>query len=317
MTRFGSNRRTRGRGVGILNHIGNDVSGVDARDVDGALRASGLDWRVERRPVYHESPSGILTRDERSVALVRSDTGEVFGYASPRYVPAQNREIMSLFSEVLGGLGLAWDRAGANRDGSLVFCLATIATIAINGEEHTLHLLMQNGHDTTAAFRVGVAWTRIVCANQLPGLERANNAVRLRHNSVAIRDLSGIVSGIARTIEAGRTQAATFERLSITRGDVAPIIDAVYPLGGATDGALRARETVRGLYEGQGIALGRGSLWDAVHAVTEYEDHHAPRRSDESGIWGAGAQRKALALETAVALLDGSPAPRVIEGTVD
>ena len=314
--RFGSGRRMRPSGVGILSAIGQDVSRVDARDVDGFLQAARLDWEVQPRRVYTASPSGVLTEDEGARALVRADTGAVFGYVSDGFRPVQNREIATLFASAFEAMGLQWQRAGSIRGGAVIFALAKVATLNVSGDLNELWIMLSNGHDGTAALRVAVSFQRIVCANQLPGLEKSGQATRLRHTIDGVRDLNRLVEATRRSIETGRRQAESFEVLASTRGDINAILDRVYPLGEnpsrGDDGRMRARETIRSLYR-QGKGNRGETMWDAVNGVTEWEDHHAPRRSDESGLWGAGAQRKALAFETALSLCN---AGNIIEGVL-
>lgn len=310
-------RRMRGAGVGILENVGRDVSAIPAKDgAEALLNAAGLRWEIEKREVFTKTPGGDLVRDDRAVALTRSDTGDVFGYASPGYRPAQNAELAALYAGLLGELGLQWHRAGAVAGGRTIFVLARIATVpVVKGDDSELWLLLQNGHDTTGALRAGVTFNRLYCSNQMPALERDGNAARFRHNSVGIRDLGMIANRIRAAIGAGKDDVEAF-RLLASRPckTIEPLLDAVYPLSGTGESGiaktnasrLRTREAVAELFDGRGKGIDvpgvRGTLWAAFNAITEYEDHHAPRRSDESALFGASGQRKAHALKAALAL---------------
>jgi phage/plasmid-like protein (TIGR03299 family) len=308
-----SSRLRRG-GVGILANVGRDVSAIPAKGgANALLTAAGLDWEVQKREVFVRAPSGELVHDEHAVALTRSDTGQIFGYASPAYQPAQNRELAELYSGLLGELGLQWQRAGFVRGGSTIFVLAKVVDVPIvKGDESEMFLLLQNGHDTTSALKAAVTFNRLFCANQLPTLEREGNAARFRHNGLGIRDLATVVNRIRGAIEAGKSDAEAFRLLASRQcSRITPLLDAIYPVTDA-DGKragsarLKARDQITELFDGKGAGLDvpgvRGTWWAAFNAITEYEDHHASRRSDESALFGAAGQRKVKALEAAIKL---------------
>lgn len=313
-----SHRRARGAGVGILASVGRDVSAVPVDNAERLLDAAGLRWEIERREVFTKAPSGELVRDERAVALTRGDTGDVFGYASPGYQPAQNAIVAQMFAGALAGLGLRWQRAGSINGGRTIFVLAKVVDVpVVKGDESEMFLLLQNGHDTTGALRAGVTFNRLFCANQFPALERDGNAMRFRHNGTGISDLAGIIDRIGKSIEAGKEDAEAFRLLASRQCKrIDPLLDAVFPIprledgktdtGRANAGRLRARDKIAELFDGEGKGLKHpgvaGTLWAAYQAVVEYEDHFAPRRSDESGLFGASAQRKTLALKSALKL---------------
>lgn len=141
---------------------------------------AGINWRVVMRELgllvrVHESDglreysNGGGIGDYR--AIVREDTGAVFGVASKGYKPVQNVELAEFFDRFAAVNGLKIDTVGTIRGGSRVWALARhpglVGTVgpASAGDEITSFAMLAAGHDTTFGVRALNTAVRVVCAN--------------------------------------------------------------------------------------------------------------------------------------------------------
>lgn len=134
-----------------------------------AMRIGGLDFDVLPRPAgylrnaaWHVAPGRI--------ALVREDTGAVYGYASEDYTPVQYREAF----EFVDGINPEYVAAGALKDGRQGFLVAKLPSkyqimLNLHGTEdpHELYVLLRTSHDLTHGVEVILTTLRGKCMNML------------------------------------------------------------------------------------------------------------------------------------------------------
>ena len=77
-----------------------------------AIEFAGLDYTVEKRPLYTLNNPDFLTGEERSpnklkvsnfFATVRSDTDQILGIVGKDYQIVQNKDAFSFFDAIVGG----------------------------------------------------------------------------------------------------------------------------------------------------------------------------------------------------------------------
>ena len=136
--------------------------------------ASGLDWRVDKKPLYIEGAEGT---DERTyervndwVATVRSSDGKGLGVVGESYQVIQNKEMFE-FAEALSATGgVRFHTAGSLYGGRRVWALAEVTSATfevVKGDSVVPYLLLASSHDGSLAFQA--LWTaiRVVCNNTL------------------------------------------------------------------------------------------------------------------------------------------------------
>ena len=89
---------------------------------DEAMKAAGLDWEVEMKPVYLEG--GIEIPNKK--ATVRKDTGEVFGVFTDRYTPLQNSTFGDFMDAVVNVGEANYHTAGSILGGRKVWALVKL-----------------------------------------------------------------------------------------------------------------------------------------------------------------------------------------------
>jgi len=278
-----------------------------APTVREAFRLAGLGWRVERSPIYIDRaaviPSGSnpvdldgpasadLYRSPDKVALVRSDTADVFEVVGKGYEVFQNDEL----ADLVEGLSRAKatqlaETAGSLRGGRNVFALVPRGEYLADGAGGSdlvrNFLLFSNSHDGTGSLIILPTEVRVVCANTLA---MATAGVRIRHTLNARDRVAEAVAAMNVLDKAAGERRTTVQRLAstpMTEEDRRIFFLKVYErafgaLRGtpttATDRAAheRAQETIGSWLANLDSArtYQTGTVWHAFNAVTEWSDH--------------------------------------------
>lgn len=193
-----------------------DTNGDKGLTVEVALKESGLDWEVEKSPIYAHLESGIeeltagatvgeylQTIGER-YAVQRQTDGAVLGVVGKTWQPVQNHEGFEILADTMQvgpefGMPMWIEAAGALDGGKKVWVLAHLdKDIQIAGEAYSSYLLFVNGHDGRTSVIACATDVRVVCQNtvdmaigQAKNLKRVGDMkigdrqVRVRHTTKA------------------------------------------------------------------------------------------------------------------------------------
>jgi phage/plasmid-like protein (TIGR03299 family) len=277
--------------------FGTKVDGL--QKADAAIAAAGLDWPVEKRPLFYRDPTnpkGTIKRIDERVATVRMTDGKYLGVVSPAYEIVQNNRAFDIGDAIVDTGAAKYETAGSLREGRVIFISMEIPkTVKVPGDDGEIrpYLLLVNSHDGSFAFRGAVTPIRAVCANTVNmALGAAKSEFRLRHTR-------GIEQKIA---EAQRALGLTFEYLDrfekvaekmmltkIDRRDVLRTIATVFPIkdvnpmklsadelkrvidaSGATSPALKALAMYDSSPNLENI---RGTAWGVYNGIAEYLDY--------------------------------------------
>lgn len=314
----------------------------EAPSTADAIRAAGLDWSVEKRPLY--------LADGRSVdafATVRASDGRILGdHVGPGYTILQNSEAFAWFDPFVVSSQATLETAGSLRKGAVVWVLARLArrasVIVPKADDRVeKYLLLSNSHDGTLAVRVGFSPIRVVCANTLAmaHTDGASALLRVKHTSNLASALDAIrdtINGADRKFESTAEQYRQLAARDISARDLDRYVSRVFeaPEVGVSataagnvlafarravreaekesrsDKYARERfETIERLFRhgrGNDMPGVRGTWWAAYNGVTEYLQYERPRSTPESRIdslaFGGAAATSRRALATALEL---------------
>lgn len=288
-----------------------------------ALVASGLDWRVEKQPIYTNTMNGTVMLD-RHFANVRQDTQEVLGVVGSDYCILQNKDAFRFCDALVGEAAAMYHTAGALGNGEIIWILAKLPKhIKIkNKDDIENFLLFSHRHDGKQRVRVMFTPIRVVCQNTLnQAISGNNNTAFIQHRSgmglklQQVRDQIGIVY----------KQMDMFEELSNKMAEkqikVSEFKDYLGKLNLATDAEMKEQQMLRrmiveeelsALFEfgpGAQYNSAKGTVWGAYNAVTRYVDFDKPVKSKDpsyratSLLYGSGALLKHRAWQEAVNLI--------------
>lgn len=285
-----------------------------------AITAAGLDWEVQKQPLFTGPERQVRVRDRYAVCrtdrLGEADGGQL-GVVGRDYQPLQNREAFAFLDPVVGEGAAVYHTVGSLRGGRQLWLLAKLpGEIVVAGNDVTeKYLLLSNSHDGSTAVRIGFTPIRVVCQNTLNLALRGMGGLAIRHHAdvlARVRDAHRVLAIAADAYgRIGETMRA-MAGVPMTGGRLEAYLDGLLPL--PEDERLRAgAEQRRGrlaeLFEtGEGNALPgvRGTLWAAYNAVTQWVDRESYTRRQKEPlrtIWfGPGAALKGRAYTLAETL---------------
>lgn len=283
-----------------------------------ALTLAGLDWEVEKQPVFVDSFDGDgFDTVEGAYCIRRTTDGRVVSGSNTvgdYYRPVQNAEGFS-FADHLIGEGAKWHTAGSLEGGKCVWMLARLPIeLQVAGEDHVPFIFLTNRHDGKGAVKVACTPVRIVCANTLAmAVQGAKRSWSARHlsqwdNPEAMAASAAETLGFAvNYFERMAAQAQALVETKMTPSEFGRFLDQLIPLPIATgdtelimsDRSARnlqeKRDAIDAIYRGaENLSNVRGTKWAAYNAVAEWGEWFRPVR--ETKIGNADEQRFSRAM---------------------
>lgn len=298
-----------------------------------ALRFAGLDYKVEKRPLYsvngnYLNQGDILQYTDLEIpnyfATVRSDTDEALGIVGKDYEIVQNVQAFEFFDSIVGGSGgIRYETAGALGKGERIFITAKLPDYIRVGRNDCIekYLFLTTSHDGFGSITAAFTPVRIVCNNTLNAALRNNtNCIRLKHTAnvqdrlkVAHR-LLGLSNQLANEIEGILNHWA---KVRITDTEVKRLIQMAMSPNKETTEVLRMgnlegisslyKNTLENVFE---YAFGsvthqeettKGTLFGAYNAITGYYQNVKGYKDEEtkfkSIMYGTGLAKSQKAFD--------------------
>lgn len=293
--------------------IGKDVERMTAGNVDDVLKAAGLDWQVDQRPLYLGEEvnawdeDGVTRRfiptNQQIVshrANVRSDTGETLAVVGKGYEVFQNRELAELVLAVTEQSETKLVQAGSLDGGRDVFFLLESGGFTLpNADKVKLYHFFGNNHAGLRSINVVPTSHRVFCSNILNAIvaDSAKRGLRIWHTKNLRQRLEQALIALKVSSESALDFQRRCEYLSqrwLTAGQVKDYFDSVYDAEygpkpkldefstkGDKQRLTRRRDTLREWRNNLSKESGRMngnplSAWNALNAVTEWADHQRP-----------------------------------------
>lgn len=279
---------------------------VDSMTSKEAIELSGLDYEVEKVPMYYQEANKILdkttslyfqqvsriTKDGKtninpliqvanSFATVRTDDYTQLGVVGQRYEVIQNIEAFDFFDRIVGEGHAMYETAGALGNGETIFVTAKIPSkMIVAKDEIDKYLLFTNSHDGSSAVNILFTPIRVVCNNTLTAaLRGAKNKYIVRHTISAQEKLKlaeitlGIVSKQSEVLEELFTQ---WSKEYLEDDSIDTILESALGLKRDKEGKLSTRAdnmltSIKDYHEsGIGQSHIRGTKWGVFNAVSGY-----------------------------------------------
>lgn len=251
------------------------TSTIDCKSVADVLRTAGLDYTVEKRPIFLES--GFQIPDK--VATVKADTGDFIGIVSPRYEIYQNKDAFDFIDSVPN---VEFVKAGETRNG-MVYIIGKLPSTTVLGDTFTPHIIFQNSHNGLFNVRATICPLRIVCQNQFAmSFKRMSNTINVKHSA-------RLVSKVEKAQELLKDTAIYMQEFNDTLEELAKIkvgkLDSVYEIIDAffeaskerTERQQKAfeekRKTFINCYNADDNANFTGTALGLVNAFTDFTTH--------------------------------------------
>lgn len=321
------------------NHPGTVILEEFPTEVIPALTASRMAWSVKTVPLgyttVNKGAGFLLGRAKESLAfhvdvapggspimgIIREDTGELLGTATPDYQCFQNIEKFQ-FLEGLLGKELEFVSAGTIKGGRRVYVLAKVPNgMMIGGDKVDRYFFITGGHDGQTGVDIGVSYIRMVCQNTLEmGLASAQHHIHFKH----IGDMEAKAKLAGDMMLMGMEHAKLVQELGnklaavqLGGDEYNDYIKSVYEppvfTPGQTDDMKKRAITryagrldlLRELYGGRTQGNSPYSLWSAYNSVVEHQDWYRGYKpgSDQMLRSFVDTEVKQKALDKAIAFL--------------
>lgn len=277
-------RAWHGLGMALPEHVHTAVDG---------FREIGLDWEERLMPIYASLADGTRVECPEHRAHVRMDTGDVLGVVSEGYRSVSNLELAQFADSLAGEDAVARiETAGSLFGGKRVYALLKMPAFALNrGDEVAPYILVSNGHGGSASFNCYPTSVRVVCNNTLTASERdISKGVRFYHTGSIEEKLKAarVVMGSAKAeLARFQEQCVALSNTDLSSGQMRDFMLMAYSATfgkeptdiGLAEKWLRKREEIvndwllRADSEKQTQFGGGGTVWAALNAVTEWNDH--------------------------------------------
>ena len=173
------------RGEKAWHGLGQYVS--EAMTSEQAIELGGLNYTVEKRPLYAPGWEGTMVEAEGHYGNVRTDTNEILGIVKGRYKIVQNKDAFGFFDAIIDKGEAIFETAGALGKGERIFVTAKLPEdMLVRGEKVEKYNMLTNSHDGTSKIIAGFTPIRVVCNNTLTAaLKNLDNKVSISHTASA------------------------------------------------------------------------------------------------------------------------------------
>lgn len=262
--------------------------------VQEILTAHGLDFRIEKAPMF------ALSKDGNQVpspyfGLINSKTNEVINTVKEGYTVSQNDEIVELVLRGMESFGnaLSVQKAGSLNGGRKVFM-----QLAIEGESKVAHdtikryVTIIDSNDGSTSLSIGIGDLTMSCSNQFAKFY-AKGEAKFRHSASLVDKLKSIPQLIELALSESLKQIEVYNRFASTPVSKALAHDLVKALIGfdrtasvkeLSEKSTRSINIMDKLYSHieREMADKGQNVWGLHSGVTSYTTHEmsVPKRDN-------------------------------------
>lgn len=264
--------------------VGSNISA--ATSVEEALKISGLDYTVEKVPVFLEDgtplPGAFCTKKE--------GTNDTFGVVGSQFEIIQNQEALS-FVDNLVSEGLTFVKAGENH--KMLYLIGKLPSIEVLGDEVTPYLIFQNSHNGSTTLKATIAPLRIVCQNQFNlTFRKAVNKISLRHTKSIkgrLHTAQQVLLQNTEYLSEFQKQALGLAQEKVSKKQVDTLLDGIFEIKPEFNPTqVRRMEEKRdrflSAYQADDNQNFLGTKWGLINAYTDFVTHKPLRKETPQAL---------------------------------
>ena len=261
--------------------------------MEQVLKASGLDYEVEKRPVFFGN-SEIWHGVPNRFATVRTSDNHPYDVVSDKFEIIQNRDAFDFVNYM--GDELAFEKAGETA-GGLVYIIGKLPEVDILGDKFTPHVIFRNGFNGKVKITAAITPLRLVCQNQFNfAFKNAANAITIRHvrNAEAkLEEARETLRMCADYMEQLNEMAEHFAAIKISGDRMERIVKYLFPI--PEDTAINPfkrknledqRAAFLKAHEQEDNRNFHGTAWGLINAYTDFITHKEPAGKREDRFEG-------------------------------
>lgn len=268
------------------------VNVQNAHDLETAIKLSGLDYEVVKRPVKFDTyiqdlnnPSAfasMTTEFPGQFVTIRTDTQKPLGVVGKNYNILQNRDAFDFLDGIIAG-GAKFETAGTfKKNEAASFITVSTEPIKILDDKIDPYILLTNSFDGSGSVRVMFTPIRVFCSNCLAlAIKSAHNKVNIRHsNSLEIRMEQAKKLLLANTNYLHELNTIA-EKLAVTpfsEDAFYEMCKKLYPSNDGDSEIIQVRnlaqiEHLMKAYRQDDLQNFNNTAWKAVQAMADAESH--------------------------------------------
>lgn len=270
---------------------GMGINVENATSMESALKISGLDFEVEKRPVYfsnegkrdkkgHFMPPYIKV--ENMEMTVRTDTNIGLGVVTPKFEILQNRDAFDFLDSLVVG-GAKFETAGLfKKNGAASYVTMSTEPIKILGDDFNPYMMIVNGHDGGTSVRVCITPVRAVCRNTaILALKKATSTVSIHHSKKMYDKLEvakEVLLANSKYMEALKEEAEKLAVTPFSAENFEAMAKKLFPVNQEDSEIIQIRnlamiERLLKAYQEDDLQNFNNTAWKAVQAVSDFESH--------------------------------------------
>ena len=265
-------------------NIGSDIR--KASTVQEALELSGLNYTVEKVPVYLDNglqvPGAFCTK--------REDSDVTYGVVGSQFEIVQNIEGFDFINNMVPE-GLKFLKAGENK--KFIYIIAQLPSIDVLGDEVAPHIIFQNSHSGSTTLKATIAPLRIVCENQFNiTFKKANNKISLRHTKSIkgrLHTAQEVLIQSSEYLSEFQKSALLMAQKKVSKSQVDDLMDKIFYIKEEfTPTQVRRVEEKRDrflkAYQAEDNQNFIGTQWGLVNAYTDFVTHKELRKDTPQAL---------------------------------
>lgn len=271
----------------------------DKITVEDMLEASGLNWEVERVPIYTGDNKEEAIPDH--VCIRRATDKKVYDIVSPRWKPVQNREILHFFKDWTEAGDATLETAGSLRNGRQVWALANLKTgfVLPGGDAVKGYVLLVGSHESGKATIAKPTSVRVVCANTMALALRSSagkyapGEIHINHLNEFNAEEAKAMMGLSReSITAFEKAAKTLQKMKLDMEKITDVLGPIFMSKESDDFSDESawgptmRNVMWAMDKAPGAVAGRTG-WSVLNGVTYALDHMAKTTTPDGRFYAA------------------------------
>lgn len=259
-------------------NLGTDTLG--ATTVEEALRIGGLDYEVQKKPIYLADGTEI----HGYKSTVRDTDNHIYGIVSDKYNVVQNRDGFGFIDYLKDDI--QFEKIGETSSG-MIYLIASLEPIKILGDEFKPHLIFRNSHNGRFQLQTTICPLRIVCQNQFNiAFRESPNTITIRHSSLAeirLKEAFHVLKGTADYMKELNIQAEQWATTKVSNQQINQIIEELFPIQpDMKDFQIQKLEDSKlsfiQAYKINDNGNFQNTMWGLINAYSDYITHKEPIR---------------------------------------
>ena len=258
---------------------------ANTKKITDALKAVGLDFDVEKRPLFF-GPDMKKISDK--CATVRTDKDGYLGIVGKGYEICQN-EVAFAFADYIDEK-LKFTRGGMTYSG-LCWVVGQLPSIKILGEDYTPCIILQNSFNGKYKVRANiVALNTSNYAQFNIGFNGIANTISILHKaSLPSRMKQGQATlvGVREYMDGLRQAAEKYASIKMDKNQIEMLIEVLFPIRESMsekvkENVIANRTTFLSCYNEDGNKVHYGNAWGLIRAYADYITHTMSGKKSKS-----------------------------------